>query len=224
MLLMTTDDERRKPVIKNKEMSTSQRIRDAVATQTAILDSAESEFASHGLAGARTEIIAADTGVTKAMIHHYFQTKEKLYEAVIERIINNMIEKINLMKLETLPPEEAIRVLICKLVEASVYPHYPGIMANESLQNKGKYFREKGGLRFHWEIIGIVKRGIGQGVFKQVSPEIAALAIMGASGYLFPNRYNIAQLFPNQNPESRELHLSYVNQALDIVLSGLRAA
>jgi TetR/AcrR family transcriptional regulator len=219
---MSTDDER-KPFVKNKAMSASQRLRDAAATQAAILDSAEREFASFGLAGARTDSIAEDTDVTKAMIHHYFQTKEKLYEAVVERIINNVVDVVSSMRLETMPPEEAIRALVCKLVEASVYPHYPGVMVNESLQNKGKYFREKGGLRLHWELIGLVKRAIGMGVFRPVSPEIAALTILGASGYIFPNRYNIAQLFPNQKPDSRELHFSYVNQALDIVLEGLKA-
>ena len=204
-------------------MSTSQRMRDAVATQTAILNSAESEFASYGLAGARTEVIAADTEVTKAMIHHYFQTKEKLYEAVVERIINRMVDVINSMKLESMPPEQAIKAVMLKMVETSIYPHYPGVMINESLQNKGKYFREKGGLRLQWEIIGLIKRGIGTGVFREVSPEIAALTILGAADYIFPNRYNVAQLFPGLKPDSQELHLSYVNQALDIVLEGLKA-
>jgi len=204
-----------------KVMSTSQRIRDAHATQKAILDSAEREFASYGLAGARTEVIAADTGVTKAMIHHYFQTKERLYEATIERIINSLLASINELRLEAMAPEQAIRTLVTRLIESGSYQHYPGIMMNESLQNKGKYFREKGGLRLQWEIIAIVKRGISDGVFRSVSPEIAALTILGAAGYIYPARYNMSQLFPNQNPDSKDLHLSYANQALDIVLEGL---
>jgi TetR/AcrR family transcriptional regulator len=212
-------DEPRNPT-RNRDLSSSQR--NAVLTQKSILDSAEREFASCGLAGARTEIIAGDTGVTKAMIHHYFETKEKLYQAVIERIINDMVEAVESMKLETMPPEQAIRMLMCRLAESAVFPNYPGLMINESLQNKGKYFREKGGLRFYWELIGIIKRGMGEGVFRQVPPEMAALSIMGACGYIFPSRYNVSQLFPHQNPDSKELHLAYVNQALDIVLEGLK--
>lgn len=204
-------------------MSSTGRQRDAAATQKSILDAAEREFASFGLAGARTEEIAKETGVTKAMIHHYFGTKEGLYEAVVERIINNMVATIGKLKLETMAPDEAIRALILSLIETNVYPHYPGIMVNESLQNKGKYFREKGGLRLQWEIIGLVKRGIAQGMFKPLSPEVAALAIMGAAGYIFPGRYNMAQLFPNQDPDSKELHLHYVTESLEIVLNGMRA-
>jgi AcrR family transcriptional regulator len=51
--------------------------RDAEATRSSILDAAEHEFAKVGLWGARTESIAARTGVTKAMIHYYFENKEK---------------------------------------------------------------------------------------------------------------------------------------------------
>ena len=62
--------------------------RDAEATQASILDAAEEEFARHGLKAARTETIAARTGVTKAMIY-YFQSKEKLYQAVLDRAFSD---------------------------------------------------------------------------------------------------------------------------------------
>lgn len=197
--------------------------RDSAITKQSILDAAEREFASYGLAGARTEVIAADTGVTKAMIHHYFGTKEGLYDAVVERIINRMVEIVSTVPVEQMPVEEAIRSVIHKLMDEQIYPHYPGVMVNESLQNKGKYFKQHGGLRLHWTLSSIVKRGIAEGVFRQVSPEAAALSILGAVGHLFPMRYNLAQIFPGTNPDSKELQRSYLEQALDIVLAGLKA-
>lgn len=210
-------------VEKRKDLTSSGRHRDAAATQKSILDAAEKEFASYGLHGARTEVIAADTGVTKAMIHHYFQTKEKLYEAVVERLINNMVETIRSLNLEMLPPDQAIKTLMITLIETAVYPHYPGVMIHESLQNKGKFFREKGGLRYQWELVSIIKRGIAQGLFRPVTPEVAAMAILGAGGYFFPARYNLAQLFPNQNPDNKELHIKFMNESLDIIIEGLKA-
>jgi TetR/AcrR family transcriptional regulator len=53
------------------------------ATRSAILRAAEEIFASQGLAGARTEAIAAAAGVNKAMLFYYFENKEHLYEAVV---------------------------------------------------------------------------------------------------------------------------------------------
>lgn len=50
-----------------------------------ILTAAERAFARDGLAGARTDAIAVEAGVNKALLYYYFKSKESLYEAVIER-------------------------------------------------------------------------------------------------------------------------------------------
>lgn len=48
-----------------------------------ILASAEKEFISKGFDSARTTSIAKDAGVTHAMLHYYFRSKENLFEKVI---------------------------------------------------------------------------------------------------------------------------------------------
>jgi TetR/AcrR family transcriptional regulator len=53
-------------------------------TRAAILAAAADAFAESGLAGARTDAIAAAAGVNKAMLYYYFQSKDRLYEAVVE--------------------------------------------------------------------------------------------------------------------------------------------
>jgi TetR/AcrR family transcriptional regulator len=53
-------------------------------TRAAILAAAADAFAQEGLAGARTDAIAAAAGVNKAMLYYYFRSKEGLYEAVLE--------------------------------------------------------------------------------------------------------------------------------------------
>ena len=47
-----------------------------------ILDAALLEFSSEGLAGARTDRIAAAAGVNKALLYYYFESKENLYLAL----------------------------------------------------------------------------------------------------------------------------------------------
>lgn len=48
-----------------------------------ILDSAFEEFVRSGFAGTRVEDIADRVGVTKGTVYVYFETKEKLFEAMI---------------------------------------------------------------------------------------------------------------------------------------------
>ncbi len=53
-------------------------------TRAAILAAAADAFAQDGLAGARTDAIAAAAGVNKAMLYYYFKSKDHLFEAVVE--------------------------------------------------------------------------------------------------------------------------------------------
>jgi TetR/AcrR family transcriptional regulator len=60
-------------------------------TRTRILDAAIGQFSENGLAGARTEEIAAAAGVNKALLYYYFRGKDALYlealETVAERVV-----------------------------------------------------------------------------------------------------------------------------------------
>ena len=59
-------------------------------TEQAILQAAETEFLDKGFALAKTTEIAKQAGVTHAMLHYYYRTKEKLFERVFQ-------EKVDLM-------------------------------------------------------------------------------------------------------------------------------
>ncbi len=59
------------------------RMADPEATKRALLDAGRAEFAAHGLAGARTDRIAAASGVNKQRIYAYFGNKDGLFTAVL---------------------------------------------------------------------------------------------------------------------------------------------
>jgi TetR/AcrR family transcriptional regulator len=58
------------------------------ANERVILEAAEAVFAETGYKGATTAQIAKLAGVPKANLHYYFATKEDLYRAVVERVLN----------------------------------------------------------------------------------------------------------------------------------------
>jgi TetR/AcrR family transcriptional regulator len=55
-------------------------------TRTRILEAAVRQFSENGLAGARTEQIAEEAGVNKALLYYYFKGKDDLYAAAIESV------------------------------------------------------------------------------------------------------------------------------------------
>jgi len=57
---------------------------DADATRRRILDAAGALFAARGAGRASVRHIAAEAGVSLAMIHHYFGSKDALYQACVD--------------------------------------------------------------------------------------------------------------------------------------------
>lgn len=95
-------------------------------TESRILQAAEREFFEKGYAGARTASIAEAAGVTHAMLHYYFRTKDKLFERIVSEkisILDNII--ISAIGDEDLTLEDRIR--------QGIERHFDFIAANRDL-------------------------------------------------------------------------------------------
>ncbi|MES2956999.1 MAG: TetR/AcrR family transcriptional regulator [Pseudomonadota bacterium] len=95
---------------------------------------AAQEFATRGFAGARLEAIAAEAGITRAMIYYYFGGREGLYVAVLEDAYRAIWQAEHAIGVKALAPENALR----KLVEFRVnyYIDNPTFVALVSIENQ----------------------------------------------------------------------------------------
>ena len=59
-------------------------------TRERILDAAHTVFLRKGTASSRTQEIAAEAGVNKALVHYYFGTKAALADAIFERALGTL--------------------------------------------------------------------------------------------------------------------------------------
>lgn len=79
-------------------------------TPDRILDAAHRVFLRRGTAGARTQEIAAEAGVNKALVHYYFGTKEALAEAVFQRVASVFLPSLfGVLSAPELTLEERVR-------------------------------------------------------------------------------------------------------------------
>ena len=51
-------------------------------TEQTILEAAKKIFIHKGMDGARMQEIADEAGINKALLHYYFRSKDKLFEAI----------------------------------------------------------------------------------------------------------------------------------------------
>jgi len=83
-------------------------MRDAEATQRRLLDAARTEFAAHGIAGARVDRIAHAARSNKAQIYNYFGNKDALFDAVFSDVVAQVVTTAPL-NVEDLP-DYAVRL------------------------------------------------------------------------------------------------------------------
>lgn len=177
-------------------MATKSPTRDAELTRGSILDAAEQEFARVGLRGARTESIAARTGVTKAMIHYYFENKENLYRAVLDRLIQRRSQDLEALHLEALAPREALVALVRSYLDHVLQnPNLSNLMLLEALQNEGKYYRESSVANLYGSLIETLQRGMESGDFIKADPIHVAINIVGMAIFYVSARDNLQSLF-----------------------------
>lgn len=110
-------------------------------TEQLILEAAEQEFFAKGFAGARTTAIAEKAGVTHAMLHYYFRTKEQLFERIVTKNISLVAQTmITALDDPTMPVVERLKSGIAShfdLIAAN--PQLPRFFLNEVLSRPEHY-------------------------------------------------------------------------------------
>jgi TetR/AcrR family transcriptional regulator len=168
--------------------SLSRRQARSAHTRAAILAAAERVFARSGLAGARTDAIAAEAGVNKALLYYYFDSKEELYEAVLE----DHFHDFNRRALEVLAAPGSARELLLRYVAMhfdfiSVRHRYAPLF--QQLMSAGgkvperlirKYFTARS------EAFGrLLQRGMNAGEFRRADRFHTAISIIALIVFYF---------------------------------------
>lgn len=164
------------------------RQRRSTETRAAILAAAGRIFATSGLAGARTDAIAAAAGVNKALLYYYFKSKESLYEAAVE----DHFSEFNRQALEVLTAPGPARAVLLRYVSL----HFDFISARhqsaplfQQLMMAGGKFLERLIRKYfapRSEALGkLIQRGMRNGEFRRVDPFHGAVSIASLIVFYF---------------------------------------
>ena len=106
-----------------------------------ILAAAEQEFLTRGYDGARTTSIAQAAGVTHAMLHYYYRTKEQLFERIVDEKFETMSHSMfAIMGDPSLPIVERIKGGIAAHFDfIAANPLLPRFVINEIVSRPERY-------------------------------------------------------------------------------------
>jgi TetR/AcrR family transcriptional regulator len=158
------------------------------ATARRILAAAEQHFAAQGMAGARTDEIAADAHANKAMLYYYFGNKRRLHRAVLENLFRQLREVVYTPVSPDATSRDRLRAWVNGYSDfLASHPNYPRLVQREAMDATPQieriakeYFHP-----FLKHLSGLIEDGIAAGEFRKVDAHQTAFTMLGASAFYF---------------------------------------
>jgi TetR/AcrR family transcriptional regulator len=192
-------------------------------TRETILAAAERVFARSGFAGARTDDIAAQAGVNKALLYYYFKSKEALYDAVLE----DHFREFNRQALEILTGPGSAREVLVRYIRM----HFDFISERHRHASLFQQFMSAGGKRSE-DLVrqyftpriqafdALLERGMRDGEFRRSDRFHTALSIVALIVFYFSAEPVLRMLgypdpYSDRNLKLRKQEvLDFINQGL----------
>ncbi|MBN1577991.1 MAG: TetR/AcrR family transcriptional regulator [Chitinispirillaceae bacterium] len=194
--------------------------------ESRILAGARQEFIEHGLGGARMQAIADRCGVNKALLHYYFRSKERLYQAVLQEIVQTMRNAID-EQLVTMNPGDDIRTLLHRFIAVYIRtlrsnPDFPRFMLREMADggtNLSELIESVAPMlkNIPIEINRRLSAGMESGRIKRISPLHLMLNILGMCIFTFIARPIVIEI-NKQMPLGIEFDAAFFDMRIETIL------
>ena len=184
---------------------------------------AEYVFARKGFGGARTQEIADLATVNKAMIHYYFDNKDKLYHAVLDKILFDLIKLTQDTSREELPYDKQFEIFFHGFFDYVVtHKNFSRITAMEMGSNDRYLARlvETFFKPLFDRGVAFIKEGISAGEFRKVDPRHFLINIYALTMAYFSDAEFMEKLI-GEDPLSKKMIKERREHLLDIVLTTL---
>ncbi|WNJ21357.1 TetR/AcrR family transcriptional regulator [Pontibacter sp. G13] len=118
------------------------------AAEERILDAAWNIFIQKGKAAARMQEIADAAGINKAMLHYYFRSKDRLFEVVFFRALEDLLSSAAVVLGSPMPLapkiESVVSMYIDSILERPALPLFviseiqanPGLLSHEAFEKE----------------------------------------------------------------------------------------
>jgi len=196
-------------------------------SRAAILQAATREFAEFGIAGARTDAIAREARVNKALLYYYFKDKDTLYAAVLDAAFSGLKTTVFRVLDSDLPPREKVMAYVGAYFDfVAANQMYPRLMQREMMRAREgpsphldrlvkNYFQP-----IFARVGELLRKGIAEGEFRQVSPahfvpSMVAMVVFYFSGApMMQKIVGFNPLTPERIAERRAAVLDFIAAAL----------
>ena len=183
------------------------------STEEKILEAAKNVFVNKGMEGARMQEIADEAGINKALLHYYFRTKDRLFEAILSEIIKFAFPKLS----GILVSEKNIIHKIEDVIDAYVdllirHPFIPAFILKELNRDPSGLFKMvvKVGFNFQW-VFDQIQQAMDRGEIQPMRPQHLVTNIVSLCVFPFAARPILNYVIFKENQQ--ELEQFYAERA-----------
>ncbi|MCF8479554.1 MAG: TetR/AcrR family transcriptional regulator [Rhodospirillum sp.] len=187
-----------------------------------IVEAALAIFAERGFAAARVEDIARRAGVTKGTLYLYFDDKQALFKAAVQtHILGTVTQAEETLSHDTAPAPEVLRAVVGGIGE-TLLRGPAGVIPKLLVSEAGNFpdlvqFYMNAVIKRGFGLIGrTVERGVAEGDFAPIAPNLAARLLMAPVAMMAIWRHSLAPWDPDPvDPED------WLKAHLTVTLAGL---
>ncbi len=165
---------------------------------------AEALFAERGFDGTSLREIAERTGATKALIYHYYENKEALYQAILEDGVSGVVTQVEEIAEDGTDPEVQIRAIVQVFLDAYHDAPHRFQMIQRAIDDHhsiAAVLAERWFSRAHLALQAIVAEGVRQGGFKPLPAQMVPFAIIGLIVHTLRGQKLVSHIDPNLSGE-----------------------
>lgn len=170
-------------------------------TRRALLDAARDLIAEAGTAQIPLGEVALAAGVGRTTFYEYFSSRDDVIAALVEEQLPRVVSELIASVPEDQPVERRLAELACRTVEFVANDRVCGIILHREVGRMGQEAQQRIG-RSHAELSSelteLYARGVDQGVFRRLPPELAAGliqdTIMSAARVLIQSEADIEEV------------------------------
>jgi AcrR family transcriptional regulator len=188
-----------------------------------ILDAALTVFVSKGFAATKLDDVAAAAGISKGLLYRYFDNKAELFKEVVRQTLVTTIRNVGDRTRASDSAVAALDVFLEQMIALANDPRrsaIPKLIISESGSFPDLavfYLAEVIGPALQ-QLAGLVRRGVDNGEFRKVDPELVAKSIVAPMLLSVIWRHTFARYDSGPfNPDA------LIRQHRDILLHGLVA-
>ncbi len=192
-------------------------------TENQILVAAREVFIAKGFEGARMQEIADQAGINKALLHYYFRSKDKLFDAVFSEVALNLFPAMKQVLEAELGIKEKITFFVKNYIRTlQENPFIPAFVINTLNTNPERFlkFIKKSGIN-PLQLQEQIDDEVEKGMIRPVKAEHLLVNLVSMCLFPFIARPIVQYIFEMNNEEYQTYLESRQNEIIDFVLKSI---